>query len=44
MLNKCVLSKYEILVEKDYDNEGLFRLSFNDTYNNSMNNVMFYAK
>lgn len=42
--NKCVLSKYRSFVEKDYDIEGLFRLSLDDACNNSVDNVFSYDK
>jgi hypothetical protein len=32
--NKCVLSKYENFVGKDYESEGLFRLSLSENCNN----------
>jgi hypothetical protein len=38
--NKCILLKYGTFVGKDYDRGGLFRLSFHDVYNKSVNNVI----
>jgi hypothetical protein len=37
--NKYILSKYDTFVGKDYENEGLFRLSLIDTCFNSVNHV-----
>jgi hypothetical protein len=36
---KCVLSKYGTFIGKDYESEGLFRLSLIDTCFNSVNHV-----
>jgi hypothetical protein len=38
--NKCVLSKYETFVGKDYDCRDLFRLSLHDVCNKIMNNAI----
>jgi hypothetical protein len=38
--NKCILSKYRTFVGKGYDSGGLFRLSFHNVCNKSVNSVI----